>query len=329
MKKSKTAEKNQKGLSKRYIIISSLTLLLSAFMLIMATIAWFTGTAINGSSATVVIDTEGIDLVGQLYIGNDIDRDGILDGAPSDTDLLSQYTVFKPENEHTENACLPGTKITYRLVVFNPNNFAADISTNFAPLDSYFAEVYPQLGLDDTTGKISSYKNLNNLDELNNVLGENSARIMFKVSSIKANEYTLKNGIDTSSESALQNINNYENPAEKNLNSTSNELWNISAQQKFIENCEVGASKALVIDYTIECMQLDDIITGYRAYCTQYITDNNLSDEYAKKVNALCEKELEYVTDINITDDSETGAGATTRQMNFTISYLSVKGVQK
>lgn len=310
MKKIDTKNKEKHGYSKKYILISSLTLLVSAVMLIFGTIAWFSAKVINGGAENAVLDTSGETLEAKLYAGKDKEHDGVLDNADTYQDSSRTEKLANLYDEETDDlsfsGCLPGNVFTYKMVVTNPNTYSVTAQLSLSDLSEYFKETYPKLTVDGN-GNITGYADGYTAENLADTEGANSARIMFKVSGISVSEYEGEN-YNTKTSSVYGEV-------------ADQPLWTVSEGQSFV-TAKVGAGKLVEIDFSIECMQLADVVSGYRSFCEQMITDNNYTGtEVAKQITALCESEITYVTEINVNEESS-------RLLEFTIKHISLRGEQ-
>lgn len=306
-------------ISKRYILISSLTLTVSLVMLIFASVAWFTSDIFNPSQNGAVIGTSGIDnLEVEMYSGIDLDNDGEIDGFNENnlrTENLTHYTKMNYESLgssdfFTESGCLSGKKVNFKIVIENTNDFGIKIGVSYANLNSYFNEILQNITLDGA--EISTYNGSENLSLLDSKLCDYSARIMFQINSIKATEYT-----DEDESGDFNTV-----AAQKVISDTASNLWEISAGQEFVSGITIGSGNLLEINFVLECLQLTDIVNGYTLYCEQYAdTIENLEDK--AKFEALYKYEIDYVNKAQVNDSGNLDNG-----LKFTLEYVSVRGEQ-
>ncbi|NCA91883.1 hypothetical protein EOM82_01340 [bacterium] len=317
--------------------LSIFAILGALIVLTTAVFAWFVG---SGAPSDSFLQYSGeLNFNVGFFRGIDNNRDGRLDAAYNSlgsmvyeknfTDPISGITYPKsPREEITTymyeeidklsgasyEEYISGTSIILKLIIENPKSSDSDakISVCFSNLSDYF---FGSKNLDE--------------EELLQILKRYTARIMFKIEDIVIRTYK-SDGIDGGIDYGYPNLSgssvNTEYGGEirqiEELNTYGKDsfyLWEVSENQKFVENVILNKGELMEIDFYLACMQNEEIYQNYTAYWQNYILNNPLlSSEDIEFINYMSRKELAYL----VSDDSEN------LELNFSIDKMIIYGEQ-
>lgn len=277
-----------------YQLISSITALVMCLALtITVSFAWFFST--NSINSTILMYSGDINLKSSLYIGYDKEKDGILEPVSElliepksrTADLLNYYIAvdknYPGGNEYDEinnhSRCIEGTYLTYKMIFINSstNKNDATVAISFANLESYF---YEYLDVYINNGPLTLYSRKNRFSEnLYEVLGKNSARILFALDGFTAKNYTgeseddFTKGFNNLVASSVEDDYN-DNPNIRQIEMSTDQiyLWDASREENIVDGIIIKIGELVEIDFRLKCLNLIDVLYTYYEAIPNYVS---------------------------------------------------------
>ncbi len=307
--------------------INIILLIISFILLVTSAYAWYhTGV----KSENVILVTGSKEIVAEMYLGNDTDKDGVLESIDTSStgnnrfDILNNYYTKLDKKAITNHKdFIKDSALTFKVVIIN-QNLETDCSVDFrlASLLNYLNETMLN------TSNIDHYKEFGNLDSIDlSYLANNSARLTFKLNDLDLNIYNLE-----SSTSDLEQI-NYKTLVKSSSNSevelisdineankTEFAIYEISNGESIVDDVVLGAKELLEIDFKLTYNLNTKGDVTYKNYLTNIYQDS-LASSFTSNKEVL--DYIDYYTKIEsrfmIGDNLE---------FKFNIDYFEVIAVQ-
>lgn len=280
-----------KSLSKK-LILATVALVAALAFACAAVFAWI---VMDGDRSLLITNGDS-DIEAALYLGNDDNRDGVLETNNATVEdsrsgrISAYYTELDVESLTMHDNLLVGESITFKAVVINPNTAEYDVtvSISFSALIQYIVDAVPaDQNIPDSFA--------------NDIFTDHSMRLLFTLENIGANVYT---GADGDGFAAGYNT----LLADRAVAFADKSLWEVSAGERFAE-IRLCPGELLEIDFKLVYIQLtEERAQDYSVFAATNLTDYLLASfggdaqKTAAFIQAFISAELLYLRDALYTE---------------------------